>query len=265
MTNTIQEDPYPITENKIIAFIVYQKETNNRSYSTLKQYIQAFSSYFKDHDVDNIVLSMSFKIFKNGLRREMSGGYCPKAKKPFDPAWFNLIYESIPPTNAPDQKFFFLMTLSFYCFLRISEVINLKKSDLKYDDEKEILKVHISCSKTDQDHTGADTYVTKNNSLNCPINYMNFLQNLRDDEFICNNTYYLRQHLHAILKSIGIDDVANYNWHSFRRGGAYYASLNGVQDCVIKHQGRWKSEAYIRYVSVDGVRAGNEISNALRF
>ena len=92
-----------------------------------------------------------------------------------------------------------------------------------------------------------------------------FFQNLRDNEFICDNAYYLRQHLHAILKTIGIDDVANYNWHSFRRGGAYYASLNGVQDCVIKHQGRWKSEAYIRYVSVDGVRAGNEISNALRF
>ena len=64
------EDPYPITKNNIIAFLVFQIlkqyiETNNRSYSTLKQYIQAFSSYFKDHGLLDIVLSMSFKIFKN--------------------------------------------------------------------------------------------------------------------------------------------------------------------------------------------------------
>lgn len=80
LTNIIHEEPYLITEDNIIAFFVFQKENKKRSYSTLKQYIQAFSSYFKDHNLDNIVLSMSFKIFKNGLRREMSGGYCPKAK-----------------------------------------------------------------------------------------------------------------------------------------------------------------------------------------
>ena len=56
----------------------------------------------------------------------------------------------------------------------------------------------------------------------------------------------------------------DYNWHSFRRGGAYHASLNGVQDCVIKQQGRWKSDAYIRYVAIDAVRAGTDISNALK-
>ena len=156
---------------------------------------------------------------------------------------------------------FFLITLSYYCFLRISEVINLKKCDINNNEEK---KNFISSSKTDQDHQGVDTYVSCNDSLTCPIFYLDFLSTLNENDYLSNNEYYLRQHLHAVLKSIGVPNPNEYNWHSFRRGGAYYASLNGIQDCVIKRQGRWKSEAYIRYVSVDAVRAGTDVSNALK-
>lgn len=46
LTNYVNVEPYPIKEDKIIGFIVYQKDHSNRSYSTIKQYIQAFSSYF---------------------------------------------------------------------------------------------------------------------------------------------------------------------------------------------------------------------------
>ena len=34
---------------------------------------------------------------------------------------------------------------------------------------------------------------------------------------------------------------------------------------LLNVEGRWKSEAHIRYVAVDAVRAGTEISNALIF
>lgn len=120
----------------------------------------------------------------------MNGGYFLNAKKPFDPTWFNLIYEKFTPTNFPDQKFFFIMTLSYYAFLRISEVVNLKKSDLSYDSEKQILKVHISSSKTDQDHQGTDTFIVKNDSISCPIHYMNFLNKLNNDDYICNDEHF---------------------------------------------------------------------------
>ena len=71
----------------------------------------------------------------------MYAGKCPNAKKQFDLNWFELIHNKFPPTNFPDQKFFFLMTISYYGFLNISEVTNLKKSNLIYDSEKEILKI----------------------------------------------------------------------------------------------------------------------------
>ena len=61
------------------------------------------------------------------------------------------------------------------------------------------------------------------------------------------------------LEMIGVEDPAAYSWHSFRRGAAFLASRKGVQDCVIKKHGRWSSDAYIRYVSVEAVRAGREV------
>lgn len=91
---------------------------------------------------------------------------------------------------------FFLITLSYYCFLRISEVINLKKCDINNNEEK---KNFISSSKTDQDHQGVDTYVSCNDSLTCPIFYLDFLSTLNENDYLSNNEYFLRQHLHAVL------------------------------------------------------------------
>lgn len=65
---------------KIIGFLLYKKDRNKRTYLTFQQYIQAFSSYHKNHNLDNIVLSIGFKIYKSGLRREMEGGYYHNAK-----------------------------------------------------------------------------------------------------------------------------------------------------------------------------------------
>mgnify|MGYP001080046394 CR=1 FL=1 len=40
----------------------------------------------------------------------------------------------------------------------------------------------------------------------------------------------------------------------------YISGCNGVSDSVIKAHGRWKSDAYIRYVSVEMPKAGREIA-----
>lgn len=47
-------------------------------------------------------------------------------------------------------KMMFYMTLSFYAFLRISELINLKKKDIKYGPQLNKLIITIKFSKTDQ-------------------------------------------------------------------------------------------------------------------
>ena len=73
----------------------------------------------------------------------------------------------------------------------------------------------------------------------------------------------MRQHLKAVLQVIGVHGPDHYYFPSFRRGAVFHASNQGVPDCVIKKHGLWRSEAYVRYVQVDAIRPGREVSDAL--
>ena len=49
------------------------------------------------------------------------------------------------------------------------------------------------------------------------------------------------------LQRAGVDQ-SKYCGHSFRIGAATTAATKGVEDCIIKILGRWKSLAYLQYV-----------------
>ena len=93
------------------------------------------------------------------------------------------------------------------------------------------------------------------------IYYIDFLSFLNENDYLLNNEYYLQQYLHAVLKSIRIPNPDEYKWHSFRWGRAYHASLNGI---LFHKKTRTLEIRNIRYVSVDTVRGGTDISNALK-
>ena len=259
----IKQPPFPITVDKMIAFIVYQKN-KERKCSTLMNYIGGFSHYYRENNLDNLTQDLRFKSFKSGLRRSMRSGIYTNKKNPFDVTWFRMILDKYPVSFLDNLRFMFLITLSWSCFLRISELINLRKSDFCYDENEEVLTVSIVYSKTDQLGYGEKCYIKNTDSVSNPIKYIHYLSQLNDDQKIVNvSMHALRSHLTTVFKNIGIEDTQNYSFHSFRRGAAYFASSKGVQDCVIKKHGRWKSEAYIRYVAVDAKRAGTEISEAI--
>ncbi len=58
-----------------------------------------------------------------------------------------------------------------------------------------------------------------------------FFENLNDIEYLYNYEYFLCQHLHAVLKSIGIGKVYGYNWDPFHRRRINYASINELFIC----------------------------------
>ena len=158
----------------------------------------------------------------------------------------------------------FIITLCYSLFLRVSEADNLLKRDITIQEAEERMDVTIRFSKTDQMGVGETCYVFKTQSPSSPWVYLGALNGLQDDEKICQQSVHrMRQHLKAVLQVIGVPDPGHYSFHSFRRGAAFHASNQGVPDCVIKKHGRWRSEAYVRYVQVDAIRAGREVSDAL--
>ena len=55
--------------------------------------------------------------------------------------------------------------------------------------------------------------------------------------------------LHSWLTQIGIQDVSRYCTHSFRCGGATFTFQCGINPTLIKAQGDWVSDCYLKYVS----------------
>ena len=258
----IKENPFPVTYEKMVAFLVYQKNCG-RKCSTLLNYINGFSYYFRENGLNVLTQSIKFKVFKSGLRRTMMAGSYPNAKLPFNPEWFPKIIDKFPISTTDNLRFIFFISLMYAAFLRIDEALNIRKSDIIIESPT-MMKLVIKSSKTDQFGHGTFTYLYDNGSSHSPFRFINYLEKLDNDQKIQTRSLAtLRAHLCHVLKQIGVEGYENYGFHSFRRGGAYHASLNGVNDCIIKAHGRWKSSAYIRYVAVDMSRAGMEVSQAL--
>lgn len=259
----LQQNPYPISTESMKGFLMYQLQ-KGKKYNTLVGYISGFSHYFDQNSLPNLTKDIIFKNFKSGLRRRLLGNSCPNAKLPFDVSWFEKIANEFPLNQYDNRLFFLYMTLSFSGFLRISELLNLKKKDLQLSQDSQILTINISSSKTDQFGRGTKTFIYNNNTVFSPIQYLDVIDNLDENDIICKiKEHALRSHLSVILNKIGVTDFNSYCWHSFRRGGAYLCGINGTPDYVIKAHGRWKSHAYIRYVSVDMNVAGKEIAESL--
>lgn len=113
----MQIDPYPITIEKMKGFLVL-KMKSNRKYSTLVNYIAAFSYYFRQNALDILTNSLEFKTFKAGLRRLMHGDTFSNAKLPFNHIWFLGNLEKFSLNNLDDLKLMFLM-MPFYQTLTI--------------------------------------------------------------------------------------------------------------------------------------------------
>ena len=56
-------------------------------------------------------------------------------------------------------------------------------------------------------------------------------------------------HIRKALQSAGVDPT-KYAGHSFQIGAATTAAERGIQDSTIKILGRWKSDAYLRYIKI---------------
>ena len=234
MFEELNVSPFPIDIDKIQVFLMFQWKHKNRTKNTLLGYINAFSRYFKENNLEILTNDIKFKIFKQGLKRSFKTNSDPFQKAPFQIMWFKKILEKFPVFLQDSCLFMLFLTLSFQFFLRIDELTNLKKSDIKFDSNQGKLDVLIRYSKTDQEGESITMSCWKTDDINNPINYLEALQALDEHQKICAiSKTALRSHLRFVLKTIGVDDFNNYSFHSLRREAVYLASIQGVPDCVI--------------------------------
>ena len=69
---------------------------------------------------------------------------------------------------------------------------------------------------------------------------------------------WVRSKLKEACRKIGLE--GDYNTHSLRIGAASDAAKNGLPEHLIKLRGRWKSDAYLRYLRPSGKQLGETVA-----
>jgi hypothetical protein len=140
---------------------------------------------------------------------------------------------------------------------------NNRSQDIHY------LTLRLEVSKTDPQRTGVDIILASRNAIEAVCTHL-VSRRLRQSTNIALSSplftedgstpitrNWLMSHLNRLLQLAG-HDPSRYSSHSFRKGGAVSMQGSGIQDSVVRQQGRWKSDAfhlYLRHPSLDGLIA----------
>lgn len=162
--------------------------------------------------------------------------------------------------------------LAFAGFLRSTEVLNLRASDVDFPQSsrtKSIGWVNIRHSKTDVYREGHKIPIPQSLSPLCPLSALRKYFDAAGIEYNSEQLIFrtviskngecqlsekqlsynvARKRFKSILKRAGIPPQ-NFGLHSLRSGGASAAAAAGVPHQLIKMHGRWKSDlSKARYI-----------------
>ena len=153
-----------------------------------------------------------------------------------------------------------ICVIRFQGFVKLSELSNLGRSDLKiFDDHTDKF---IEKSRTDMYRQGSSVFIAVNGGKTCPkICLMNYLSAAKNKSNFCQflfgsviktpNGYRLekkrrlsyirtREILLEKIQDLGIEK-SKFGLHSLRSGGATAFCSSGVPDRLIMKHGKWKS------------------------
>ena len=185
-------------------------------------------------------------------------------KSPITPRHLLLMYNLFKGENSNlrDLRTLTLCILAYAGFLRFSDVSALKRDDTDIQDT--YMRFFLEQSKTDINRSGHWIYISKLNSVLCPVKITQkyiqkakILKGRREYLFrgvVKKNSGYrlrginkpftytrVREDVISVLKKLGLSSE-DYGLHSMRAGGCTMATHLGVKEAFIKNHGRWKSD-----------------------
>ena len=260
-------NPYPITEATMRAFLTIQKDEKHRACNTLINYIAGFAHYFQSKQLPDLTKTASFHTYRLGLGKEMRQHIVPNRKLPILPEHMEKFAQKVDHSDLKQIQWMASMSLMFLGFLRISEFLTLKISDITLEEDR--VRIHIQFSKTDTTGRGDDVVILRGAKsydahywVSSYYGRLN-LKEMASERFLPYSATEFRVLVKSCLRQIGIEEVGQYSSHSFRRGGAHEASRRGVADSVIKAHGRWRSNCFQIYTNVSTIRAGEVLTGRL--
>lgn len=263
---------FPILPSLLACFIAYMFDKQYAS-STIESYLSALAYYHKLSGFGDPT-----KVFFLG---EIVKG-CRKLSARVD----NRLPISLPILSRIIQmsgklfksefevsQFCAMCTLAFYAFLRVGEITFSVESKAKnillmdnvhklVNSKGEVLGVRINFGDFKHNYNQHPISVIVNcQSVDCPVKYLLNYLSLRGSfggylfaDSLGNpvSRYSFSQRLNLVLKACGLD-TSRYKGHSFRIGAASLAAMKGMSDAQIRALGRWKSNAFLKYIRIPSI------------
>lgn len=262
----------PTSEKTLLLFVTHLA-TRGLSYATIKVYLAAVRYIHVaagHHNAFDLQFTPRLHQLLRGIRKE-SSTTPPRQRLPITIKLMQKIKHLLTkqPTTYQSTMLWAACCVAFFGFLRVSEFTvpsqhsydqlnHLSLADLTLNNRRSptVVQIHIKHSKTDPFRQGASVFLSKTHKGICPvraiIDYLIVRGGKEGPLFLWPDGTMLTRKLFAsaltnILSQINVPPQL-YNTHSFRIGAATSANQAGLSPLQIKVLGRWRSDAYQRYI-----------------
>ncbi|XP_053391932.1 uncharacterized protein LOC128554660 [Mercenaria mercenaria] len=247
---------------KAFPFAIYLASLIQTS-NTPSPVISAFYAAKWFHDLGDLKSPTDSKLVINILEAAKRLLGKPTVKKePVTTEMLLGMYNQLYSTgNLKNQRIICACLVAFSGFMRSSELLHIKVSDIQF--YQSFMTIFVESSKTDRYRDGSWITIAKTEICLCPVvNVQKLISwaTLKDDDYLfCNlihskNKYAVRKNNKAMsysnlreefLRALKphVKDIKKYCLHSLRSGGATVAANSGIKDRLFKRHGRWCSDS----------------------
>ena len=262
----------PASSQSILLFLAHLHEAG-RKYSTIRSYASAISFRHKLlHKPDPCASLPITKLFTGILNIEKTqsntAGLKPITKNILHTLLNTIPFITLCPYTRAMIRALFLVT--YYACLRAGEaVISNDVSHTLHLHQVQLVKVgatnsfhiHFRSYKHSNHATPLIVIPPSGDNLTCPVialsTYLRHRGSSPGPIFLSlTHAPITRDYFTAILKQAvvlaGYQDKS-FNTHSFRIGRATQMAMDNVPDHVIKATGRWKTNAFLKYIRIQAI------------
>ena len=254
----------PASANTVAMFAAHLQQRGLKC-STIQTYLSAISN---KHKLENLIgptgtylVAKPLQGIKNAETKE------PLQRLPIIRSILHQILDTVPfctTCKYTQTMLRALFLLTYYSCLRVGESVGLHSNErahtLTIDHITQVTDIgyQITFTSYKHSHTETPTFLLRQqpNTTYCPVSalrqYLQIRGQTQGPIFVDVTTTPLTRdkftyHLKLCLRLAGLSTIS-YTTHSFRIGRATQLAMKGASEATIKATGRWKSNAYNKYI-----------------
>lgn len=272
-----QQPTLPLAPHQLHLYVAYLHSLNYK-HATIVSHMSAISHYHKiNQHPDPVNIYPTIKLL-TGVRNSQIAQ--PDHRKPVTRSILQGLISVLPycASSQYDIHLYHAMyTAMYYACLRASEVLhtdtphhNIQCANITIHSDGQSVNIHMSSYKHASNQQ-ADILLTATQSPDCPVqslqNYLARRPPLPGAFFLNTNHHPVQRaaFMHTFTACLRYLNLvpAHYNVHSFRIGRTTDMAEQQVPQDIIQRIGRWKSNAFTKYIRPQPVPAQPKSSNSL--